>query len=120
MSKTEEVKTLGLGLFRVQFKLIGETPETPLPENSLVEDFGTPLTEILPWAPSYFIKGWFTNINHMAKVQFIIDPEGPNTMYFSKQLDKRDVDHSKSILPNTLYKEAWKDELNNTYILQIV
>lgn len=112
----EKVKSLTLGLFKIEFrdKL---NPKEPLPDNTLVEDYGAPLIQYFPWEPCYYMRGWFHKIDHGARHRFFIDANGPDKLIFTLRepgLSLEDLGHIKS-----RYTEAWRDN-NNHYLLQVI
>lgn len=126
--KESQVETLSLGLFRIDFREIG-APEISLPSENQIGDYGAPIVSAFPWEPKWFINGWYSKINHGMINTFIIDPEGPHTIYITQLPIRSNKDTSLSSLTKgtykLLYKEAWKENRKNStqnqkYILQII
>lgn len=127
---TEETKVVNLpiGIFKLNFRVM-DSPGIDLPDNTLIGDFGAPISSHFPWEPCYFINGWYQKINHGMENNFTIDPEGPHTIYITKMPFYSMKSSSLPIISKggykLLYKEAWVENReirakNNKYIIQII
>lgn len=127
-TKEKRVETLAMGLFKIGFREM-VTPSDKIPDEALMGDYGSTINSTLPWEPCWFINGWYSKINHGMANTFIIDPDGPHTVYITelpidstKDVDLPFITHGKYKL---LYKEVWREQgstsaKNNKYILQII